>query len=120
MLGSSLKPFMYRRLGRENYKKAILEIKLNALIQGYQASKDALEKPEEDALRIVLKRGAELMLKNLASYHISGIVISDELMTKARATAEHLLDELESIEKRLTALRKETTVPNPTPVRPKG
>lgn len=114
---SSLKPFLLRKLGKEKYKKLIFEIKLNSLVHGYNQAKAVIEKdiPESETLRIVLKRGAKLLLKNLASFQKTEIKISEDLFLRARATAIDLIDELDRIEKGISTARKEHAHPFSTP-----
>lgn len=105
---SSIKPFVMRRIGKQEYKKAIFEIKLNTLLCGYERCKTSLkdDTPEAEKLRIVLKRGATLILKNLASLHKNNVQISDALRLKAHASALDLLEKLEQMEKEIAQARK--------------
>ncbi len=101
-----LKPYLILKLGRENYKKMNLEIRLNTLIQGYQQLPK--EHKESETVRIILRRGAQLLLKNLASAHKQ---LTPEFTLAARATAVDLLARLDEIEKALDKSRKENLSP---------
>lgn len=114
---SSLKPFLIRKLGKENYKKAVFEIRLNSLIQGYRLVQDslAMDAADSEKLRIVLTRGAKLILKNLASFHTTNISISEKLFTEANATALDLIDKIEGMEKKIASDRRKAAIDIPLP-----
>ena len=56
-----------------------------------------------------MRRGAQLILKDLASLHNTKISISEDLFIQARATALDLLEDLNRIEKNISKERKTTS-----------
>lgn len=96
----AMKVILYRFAGKESAKSTIDEIKYLSLIEGYQLCKEELKKdtPLGESLRLLLKFGSQNLLTTL--------VKKDRLHEASiQATALHLFDIIEKIEKTILAER---------------
>jgi hypothetical protein len=111
-----LKGFVLRKAGdTRTYRMLSFEVKLRSLVYGYQHSKDILDQDslEAEQRRLVLRKGAQTVLKHLALLYHTKETITEVLWVRTRATAVDLIDILDGIEQKLKQKHKETRLDLP-------
>lgn len=105
-----VKGVLFRYLGKQEYKKFALELKVRSLIEGYQLSQEELSKdtPKAGELRTLLKAGAEGVLRQLAKDHKRGWIEPSRALGY-EATALDLLKQVAQCETTVICERKKQT-----------
>ncbi len=94
-----VKAIALRYLGKEDYKRFVIELKFRSLVEGYQLGQTQLQHDTVDGaeLRTVLKRGTENLLRQLVTYQRKHW-LSEERCVHMEATALDLQQQIAHIE----------------------